>query len=136
LQLRREARIDAWRWRRPTLARGIILPSLGILIDPAGTFPKTHRLQVDYRKQERPMRNIILAAMCATAIGAVSVGTASAQSTGPSGQDSTKMGTESTMSKDGTKSGTQGMSKDSMSKSSMHKDSMKKDSMKKDEMKK
>ena len=83
------------------------------------------------------MRNILLSAICATAIGAFSVGAALAQSTGPAGQDSTKMGTESTMSKDGmTKSGTQGMSKDGMHKDSMHKDGMKKDSMKKDEMKK
>jgi len=84
------------------------------------------------------MRKIILAAMCATAIGALSVGTASAQSTGPIGQDSTKMGTENTMSKDGmskdgmAKSGTQGMSKDSMSTTTVKKDKM----MKKDEMKK
>ena len=83
------------------------------------------------------MRNIILATMCATAIGAFSVGGASAQTTGPAGQDSTKMGTESTMSKDGmAKSGTQGMSKDGMSKDGMAKDSMSKDGMKKDSMKK
>jgi len=82
------------------------------------------------------MRNIILSAICATAIGALSVGGASAQTTGPAGQDSTKMGTESTMSKDGMAK-TQGMSKDTTHKDSMHKDGMKKDStMKKDEMKK
>jgi pentapeptide MXKDX repeat protein len=85
------------------------------------------------------MRNVILATICSAAIVASSLGTASAQGTGPSGQDSTKMGTE--MSKDGMKKGsaTQGMSKDSMSKDSMSKDSstgMKKDSMSKDGMKK
>lgn len=82
------------------------------------------------------MRNIILSAVCATAIGVFSVGAASAQSTGPTGQDTTKMGTDSTTSKDGMAK-TQGMSKDSAHKDSMHKDGMKKDSMmKKDEMKK
>jgi pentapeptide MXKDX repeat protein len=79
------------------------------------------------------MRKTILAAICATAIGATPFA-AFAQTTGPSGQDSTKMGTENTMSKDGM-SKTQGMSKDSMKKDSMHKDGMKKDSMK-NEMKK
>jgi pentapeptide MXKDX repeat protein len=93
-------------------------------------------------QQERKMRNIILATMCAAAIGAFSVGGASAQATGPAGQDSNKMGTGSTMSKDGmAKSGTQGMSKDGMAKDgvakgSMSKDGMKKDSTAKDEMKK
>ena len=88
------------------------------------------------------MRNIILATMCAAAIGAFSVDGASAQATGPAGQDSNKMGTGSTMSKDGmAKSGTQGMSKDGMekdgvAKGSMSKDGMKKDSTAKDEMKK
>jgi pentapeptide MXKDX repeat protein len=87
-------------------------------------------------QQERQMRKIFLAAMCATAVGAFSAGVASAQTTGPAGQDTTKMGTESTMSKDGMAK-TQGMSKDSAHKGSMHKDGMKKDSMmKKDEMKK
>lgn len=75
------------------------------------------------------MRNIILATMCAAAIGAFSVGGASAQATGPAGQDSNKMGTGSTMSKDG-------MSKDGVAKGSMSKDGMKKDSTAKDEMKK
>jgi pentapeptide MXKDX repeat protein len=83
------------------------------------------------------MRNVIIATLCSVAIGALSLGTASAQGTGPSGQDSTKMGTE--MSKDGMKKGsttTQGMSKDSMSKDTMSKDSMGKDGMKKDSMSK
>jgi pentapeptide MXKDX repeat protein len=82
------------------------------------------------------MRKIILAAVCATAIGATPFA-AFAQTTGPAGQDSTKMGTENSMSKDGTsKSGTtQGMSKDSMKKDSTHKGDMKKDKMMKNEMK-
>jgi pentapeptide MXKDX repeat protein len=82
------------------------------------------------------MRKTILAAVCATAIGATPFA-AFAQTTGPAGQDTTKMGTESTMSKEGmSKSTTQGMSKNSMKKDSMHKDSMKKDNMMKNEMKK
>jgi uncharacterized protein involved in copper resistance len=80
------------------------------------------------------MRKIILAAVCATAIGALSVGTASAQATGPAGQDATKMGTDTGMSKDGmAKSGTQGMSKESSQKAHAKKDKM---MMKNDEMKK
>ncbi|MEH2473593.1 hypothetical protein V1281_005221 [Nitrobacteraceae bacterium AZCC 2161] len=80
------------------------------------------------------MRKIILAAVCATAIGAFSVGTASAQATGPTGQDTTKMGTDTGMSKDGTaKSSTQGMSKESSHKAHAKKDKM---MMKNDEMKK
>jgi len=82
------------------------------------------------------MRKTILVAICATAIGAAPFA-AFAQATGPSGQDSTKMGT-GTMSNDGESktTGTQGMSKDRMKKDSMHKDGMKKDHMMKDEMKK
>lgn len=70
------------------------------------------------------MRKIILAAICATAIGVVPVA-AFAQTTGPAGQDATKMGTE-------TGAPATGMSKSS-TKSSMHK-SMKKSSMKKSSM--
>jgi pentapeptide MXKDX repeat protein len=82
------------------------------------------------------MRNVIIATICSAAIGALSLGPALAQATGPSGQDSTKMGTE--MSKDGMKKGstTQGMSKDSMSKDTMSNDSKGKDGMKKDSMSK
>lgn len=81
------------------------------------------------------MRKTILVAICATAIGATPFA-AFAQATGPSGQDSTKMGTGTT-AKDGEArtTGTQGMSKDSAKKDSMHKDSMKKDKMMKNEMK-
>ncbi|WP_441244026.1 hypothetical protein [Tardiphaga sp. 768_D3_N2_1] len=81
------------------------------------------------------MRKTILAAICATAIGATPFA-AIAQTTGPSGQDSTKMGTGTT-ARDGESrtTGTQGMSKDSAKKSSMHKDGMKKDKMMKNEMK-
>lgn len=81
------------------------------------------------------MRKTILAAICATAIG-VTPFAAVAQTTGPSGQDSTKMGTGTT-ARDGESktTGTQGMSKDSAKKSSMHKDGMKKDKMMKNEMK-
>jgi pentapeptide MXKDX repeat protein len=79
------------------------------------------------------MRNVIIATICAAAIGALSLGTASAQMTGPSGQDSTKMGTKDGMKKD---SNTQGMSKDSMSKDGMTKDSMSKDGTKTDTMSK
>jgi hypothetical protein len=71
------------------------------------------------------MRNAILVAVCATAIGAFSVGAASAQTTGPVGQDSTKMSTDNNMS-NGSMSKTQGMSKSTTSKT--HK-SMKKDKM-------
>jgi hypothetical protein len=46
------------------------------------------------------MRKIILAALCATAIGVVPFA-ANAQMTGPQGQDSTKMGTETGMQKEG-----------------------------------
>lgn len=78
------------------------------------------------------MRKTILAAICATAIGATPFA-AFAQASGPAGQDSTKMGTDSSMSKDGmSNSTTTGMSKDSMKKDSMHKGSMHKDGMKKD----
>jgi hypothetical protein len=71
------------------------------------------------------MRKTILAAICATAIG-VTPFAAYAQTTGPQGQDSTKMGTESTMPKEG-------MTK--KKKSSMHKSSMKRSSMMKDDKK-
>lgn len=77
------------------------------------------------------MRKVILSAVCATAIAALSLGTASAQTTGPSGQDSTKMGTENNTSND-TMGKTQGMSKESTHKSSMHK-GMKKDKMMKND---
>jgi hypothetical protein len=70
------------------------------------------------------MRKIILAAMCATAIG-VTPFAAFAQTTGPMGQDSTKMGTESTTGA--------GMAKP-MKKSTKHK-SMKKSSMMKEDKK-
>lgn len=80
------------------------------------------------------MRKTILAAVCVTAIGATPFA-AFAQTTGPAGQDSTKMGTDSSMSKDGmSKSTTTGMSKDSTKTDSMHKGSMHKDGMKKDHM--
>jgi pentapeptide MXKDX repeat protein len=85
------------------------------------------------------MRKTILAAVCATAIGATPFA-AFAQTTGPAGQDSTKMGTDNNLSKDdmsksGTTSGTtQGMSRDSMKKDSMHKSATHKDGMKKDHM--
>lgn len=73
------------------------------------------------------MRKTILAALCVTAIGVAPMA-ANAQTTGPQGQDSTKMGTETNMPKDG-------MAKTSK-KSSMKKSSMKKSSMMKDDMKK
>ena len=81
--------------------------------------------------QEISMRKTVLAAICAAAITSTSFA-ALAQSTGPTGQDTTKMGT-APMSKDGESktTGTQGMSKDSMSKDAMKKDSMGKDEMKK-----
>jgi pentapeptide MXKDX repeat protein len=93
-------------------------------------------LKAAFTQQELTMRKTILAAICATAIGATPFA-AFAQATGPSGQDSTKMGT-APMSKDGESkaTGTQGMSKDSMKKDSIHKDGMKKDNMMKNEMKK
>lgn len=81
------------------------------------------------------MRKTILVAICATAIGATPFA-AFAQATGPSGQDSTKMGTGTTAKEGETKApGTQGMSKNSAKKDSMHKDGMKKDKMMKNEMK-
>jgi pentapeptide MXKDX repeat protein len=81
------------------------------------------------------MRKTILVAICATAIGATPFA-AFAQATGPSGQDSTKMGTGTTAKEGETKAtGTQGMSKNSAKKYSMHKDGMKKDKMMKNEMK-
>jgi pentapeptide MXKDX repeat protein len=82
------------------------------------------------------MRKTMLAVICATAIGATPFA-AFAQATGPAAQDSTKMGTDNSMSKDSTSKSTttQGMSKDSMKKDSMHKDGMKKDKMMKNEMK-
>jgi len=72
------------------------------------------------------MRKTILAAICATAISATPFA-AFAQATGPAGQDSTKMGTDTSMSKDGTSKSatTQGMSKDSMKKDKMMKNEMK-----------
>lgn len=81
------------------------------------------------------MKKTILAAICATAIGAAPFA-AMAQTSGPAGQDSSKMGTGTMQKGDGASqtTGTQGMSKDSMKKDSMHKDSMSKDSMKKDNM--
>lgn len=76
------------------------------------------------------MKKTILAVICATAIGATPIA-AFAQTSGPAGQDSSKMGTGTMQKTDGASqtSGTQGMSKDSMSKDGMSKDSMKKDSM-------
>jgi hypothetical protein len=71
------------------------------------------------------MRKTILAAICATAIGAAPFA-AFAQTTGPQGQDSTKMGTESTTS-------SSDMAKP-MKKSAKHK-SMKKSSMMKEDKK-
>lgn len=74
------------------------------------------------------MRKTILAAICATAVAATPFAV-QAQMTGPQGQDSTKMGTESTMSKEGG-----GMAKSSK-RSSMKKSSMKKSSMMKSDTK-
>ncbi len=73
------------------------------------------------------MRKAILAAVCATVIGGLSAGTASAQTTAPSGQDSTKTGTTTSMSNDNAGK-TQGMSKTSVHKSAAHK-AVKKDKM-------
>lgn len=72
------------------------------------------------------MRKTILAALCVTVIG-IAPFAASAQTTGPQSQDTTKMGTETGMAKDG-------MAKTSK-KSSMKKTSMKKSSMMKGDMK-
>ena len=74
------------------------------------------------------------------ALSLFAIASASAQSTGPAGQDTTTKGTD-TMSKDGMKGGmtkdTKGMSGGSMSKDTMSKDGMKNgDSMSKDGMKK
>lgn len=68
------------------------------------------------------MKKAILAATCAAAFTAFTTVGAMAQTTGPAAQDTTKMGTEKSMSKDKmSKDGmkTQGMSKDSMSKDGM-----------------
>lgn len=74
------------------------------------------------------MRNRILAAICASAIGVAPLA-AFAQATAPSGQDSTKMGT---MPQTTTKAtGTQGMSQKHMKHDSTH---MKKNQMMKNEM--
>jgi pentapeptide MXKDX repeat protein len=80
-------------------------------------------------QQEIDMKNAILAATCAAAFTAFTTVGAMAQTTGPTAQDSTKMGTEKGMSKDG-------MSKNSMSKDGMKTQGMSKDSMSKDGMKK
>jgi pentapeptide MXKDX repeat protein len=81
------------------------------------------------------MRKVILGAVCAVTLGAFTGGAAVAQTSGPAGQDSTKMGTGTNMSNDNMAK-TQGMSKDSMHKSAAHK-SMKKDkAMKSDGMQK
>jgi pentapeptide MXKDX repeat protein len=92
-------------------------------------------LKGQINQKELEMRKTILAAMCATAIAATPFA-AFAQTTGPAGQDSTKMGTDTNMGSGMSKSGTQGMSKSSMKKTSMHKSSMKKSGMMKDDMKK
>jgi pentapeptide MXKDX repeat protein len=72
------------------------------------------------------MKKAILAATCAAALTAFTTAGAMAQTTGPAAQDTTKMGTEKSMSKDNmskdgmkTQGKTQGMSKDSMSKDGM-----------------
>ena len=81
------------------------------------------------------MRKTMLVAICSTAIAATPFA-AFAQATGPSGQDSTKMGTGTTAKNSETKTtGTQGMSKDSAKKDAMHKNDMKKDKMMKKDMK-
>jgi len=82
------------------------------------------------------MKKTILAAMCVAAIGATpfaAMAQTLAQTTAPSGQDSTRTGT-GTMQKNenARQSGTQGMAKDSMKKDGMHKSDMHKDNMKKD----
>jgi hypothetical protein len=92
-------------------------------------------LEGQNNQKELEMRKTILAAMCATAIAATPFA-AIAQTTGPAGQDSTKMGTDTNMGSGMSKSGTQGISKSSMKKTSMHKSSVKKSGMMKDDMKK
>jgi len=82
------------------------------------------------------MRKIILLACCAALVGSVSV--ASAQNTGPVGQETMKtndpMNTNAKMKKKHKKSMMK--SDDSMSKGGMSKDGMSKDGMKKDTMSK
>jgi pentapeptide MXKDX repeat protein len=89
-------------------------------------------------QQDTKMSKIILTAECA-AIAGISGNGAFAQTTGPAGQDTTKMASEAnnSMSKESTSGMSNGgMAKENMRKNGMAKKDMSKNGMKRDDMEK